>query len=837
MAEAPLFDEHRQELLVGSAIAPAVVAERGYRTIGRPSANDDRPRQELRRLGFPSRAIREDRYFPGLLLPMYRATGELIGAQWKPRVPFPGSNGKPQKYASPAGRTNRLDVHPRNRDRIVDPTVPLWVTEGIKKADSLTSQGLCVVALTGVWNWRSQLGTLGDWEDVPLKGRTVTVVYDADARDKHQVLSAMVRLGRWLKSKGAKEVRYVITPEEVNGAAVKGADDFLAAAGTVAQLEATATTRPPQTNAGDYFTDARMAETVAAYVLDGRFLWCKALGWLEWDGRRWRECSDETVAEQVRQWVLDRFALAAKQGDPELVKNWFKVCSRARQQAVVALARGIVEVRAAKLDAHPDLLNVGNGVVDLSTGTLREHDPALLLTKCTAVAYHAGAAHPDWTRALEAVPAEVREWYRLRCGQAVTGHMTPDDLLVVQQGGGENGKTTITLGIAAALGDYYRLVSHRALLASPDAHPTELMDFRGARFALLEETPEERRLSVVRLKTLVGTPQITARLIRKDSVTFDASHSLFLSTNYKPLVQETDHGTWRRLALLRFPYTFRKPGEPLAGPDDRAGDPTLRERVKLGESGQHEAVLAWLVAGAVTWYQAGKVFPALPERIAADTRTWHTESDLIMQYLDERLVFDPGWHVMTAELLTDFNNWLATKGARPWGDRVFSSRFGEHGEVTGRGVVKGTGRESGPGRLSRRPLGPYEVIQPPAPESYKAWHGMRFQVDPGPSITSAASCADGPQKLGTIDSAAEQGKYGSRTAGTDSSDNALEKRLAWLTERSVPAVRDLGQISTPAAVPPVSPTVTRSWDALTPAEQTADLLAPIPAPAPPEQRR
>ena len=49
---------------------------------------------------------------------------------------------------------------------------------------------------------------------------------------------------------------------------------------------------------------------------------------------------------------------------------------------------------------------------------------------------------------------------------------------------------------------------------------------------------------------------MTARLIRHDNVTWEATHSLFLTTNYLPRIDETDHGTWRRLAMVRFPYRF-----------------------------------------------------------------------------------------------------------------------------------------------------------------------------------------------------------------------------------------------------------------------------------------
>ena len=131
-----------------------------------------------------------------------------------------------------------------------------------------------------------------------------------------------------------------------------------------------------------------------------------------------------------------------------------------------------------------------------------------------------------------------------------------------------------------ALGNHAVLVSDRVLLASPDAHPTELVDLRGARLALIEETPEARRLNVTRLKKVVGTPEITARRIRQDSVTFPTSHSLVVTTNYRPRIEETDHGTWRRLALVRFPYTYRKPDEQLQSDLDRRVDPGLRERVK-----------------------------------------------------------------------------------------------------------------------------------------------------------------------------------------------------------------------------------------------------------------
>ncbi len=97
------------------------------------------------------------------------------------------------------------------------------------------------------------------------------------------------------------------------------------------------------------------------------------------------------------------------------------------------------------------------------------------------------------------------------------------------------------------------------------------MELRGARIGVLEETPEEHRLSMTRL-TLVTGEHITARLIRKDTETFENTCSIIVSTNYYPMVREIDHGTWRRLLALVYPLRFVKPHAELKGAADSASD-------------------------------------------------------------------------------------------------------------------------------------------------------------------------------------------------------------------------------------------------------------------------
>jgi len=280
----------------------------------------------------------------------------------------------------------------------------------------------------------------------------------------------MIRFGRWLKSKGVKKLWYLIVPAEINGVDVKGADDFLAAGGTLEQLKAArATTAPNPDIADDTISDARLAETIADEVLADQFMWISGLGWLTWDGRRWATATEVEVTEAVRQYVIDPFAevvdaLRNGQGSKEAADGWRSMLGAGRMRSVLGLARGIVARKADELDADLDSLYTPSGIVDLRTGELLAPERTLLMTKITSGNYRPGCTHPDWEKALEAIPQPEREWLQVRIGQGITGHTTPDDVLPVLQGAGENGKSLSTTdGPVPALGEYASMASAEAV--------------------------------------------------------------------------------------------------------------------------------------------------------------------------------------------------------------------------------------------------------------------------------------------------------------------------------------------------------------------------------------
>jgi hypothetical protein len=174
---------------------------------------------------------------PGLLIPLLDKRGQIRGHQYRPDHPRRNGDGKAIKYETPWGQRNMLDIPPGVSDSLDDPTVPLWVTEGTKKADCGAQHGLCIIALSGVWNWRgtNDMGgktAIGDWNDIALNGRLVVLAFDGDVARKPNAAKALCALADFLKYRRA-QVKYLHLPDTDHKT---GLDDYLVAGHTTNDL-------------------------------------------------------------------------------------------------------------------------------------------------------------------------------------------------------------------------------------------------------------------------------------------------------------------------------------------------------------------------------------------------------------------------------------------------------------------------------------------------------------------------------------------------------------------------------------------------------------------------
>lgn len=228
-----LLPQHTNQL-DASAISAAIRRERGYW-----SAAD--PAEWARRDG--DMADYQCR-LPGLAYPVYRlGTAKPYTMMLRPDEPRvekrDGGKERPVKYEWPAGKALCIDILPRYRDSLRDPAIPIWFTEGAKKADALSSLGKSIIpaSLNGVWCWRHKTADadsvpLADFDDLALKGREAVLAFDSDQAVNENVRQALDAFAAFLSERGAL-VSILKLP---HGEQKLGVDDAIAAGWTFEQL-------------------------------------------------------------------------------------------------------------------------------------------------------------------------------------------------------------------------------------------------------------------------------------------------------------------------------------------------------------------------------------------------------------------------------------------------------------------------------------------------------------------------------------------------------------------------------------------------------------------------
>ena len=388
------------------------------------------------------------------------------------------------------------------------------------------------------------------------------------------------------------------------------------------------------------FTEV-MAAKRFVYLHGDTSRFCRALGWLDWNGVRWDRDDTGSVNRKVKDCIKRMYGLAAKIGEEDVRIKWVKFVAsletRAKIENILKIAESeeSIAIRWQDLDRDPLLLNTLTGVVDLRTGELRGHNPKDLITKLAPVAYDQAATCPTYDQFVQSTFScneDMIAFTDRAIGHALTGVIV-DAVIHILHGAGANGKSTIIELILHALGDYGMIAPPGLLIAKRhEQHPTELADLRGMRFVAATETGEGARFDEEKIKKLTGNDTIKGRYMHKDFMQFPPTHKLFVGTNHRPEIRGSDHAIWRRPKLWPFNVIFTEPTDP-ANPQPGEQDKRLLEKLKAEAPG----ILARWVRGGLEWQRIGL---APPEAVTAATADYRSECDRIEAFIVERCVVD-----------------------------------------------------------------------------------------------------------------------------------------------------------------------------------------------------
>ncbi|WP_026404836.1 DNA primase family protein [Actinomadura rifamycini] len=395
---------------------------------------------------------------------------------------------------------------------------------------------------------------------------------------------------------------------------------------------------------GDQDSDVDRA-VFMANELDGVVIHIPGPGWFVWTGTVWAgTSSDAPVRALVQRVTGEILATAANFADDDtnLTNTLVDIARKFRQSYVID--RVLKEIQAMpqiarevhELDGDPELLTFRNGTVDLRTGNFTEprFDPANMLTRLVDIDYDPYATSDRWESYLESSQpdAEVREFLQRAAGYGITGY-TSEECLLFFYGSGRNGKGVFTETLAHAFAPITVTPLADFWYRGPRKGSTIAM-LHGARLVISDEM-SDRSLDEQFLKMVAAASPLQADPKHKAAYDFKPQGLIIMSGNDKPRITGTDEGIWRRFRCVNWAQSF-------VGREDRTLKSDLLSDAEL------TGIAAWVVEGAVRWFEDGLTEP---KAVTDATDEYRNESDPFADWIDGYLEPCPdGGFILTANL-------------------------------------------------------------------------------------------------------------------------------------------------------------------------------------------
>jgi len=407
--------------------------------------------------------------------------------------------------------------------------------------------------------------------------------------------------------------------------------------------------------------------------------------WLFWDGKHWvhdegnaaamramtalarqqAECA-EGLVKALRQNDLPGQRRIVKEAQAELA--WARRSANftnVRNSLALASTKTALRCSTDDLDAHKWLLNCANGVVDLHTGVLQNHDQALRLTHLVPVAYDPKADQTGWRSFIDDLVGEqdgVAEFLQRAIGMSLVARPNKR-LMVLLHGEGRNGKTTLIEAMKHIFGGYVRTAAPGCLMMKRAGAPTnDVADLRGARMVMSSETEDGAWLDAPTVKAMTGGDTQKSRFLYKEFFEFVPVFTIWLSTNNLPKLKASDSAMWSRIRLVPFNKIFKI-------------DTGFASRLEA----EYPGALAWAVEGCLDWQKHGAGGLNEPESMLAAKAGYKEDVDSLKMFLEECCIVGEGLKCTPAEMSAAYSTWCKENNVQRFGAQTLEKEMGVRG--------------------------------------------------------------------------------------------------------------------------------------------------------------
>lgn len=420
-----------------------------------------------------------------------------------------------------------------------------------------------------------------------------------------------------------------------------------------------------------------LADRVARYYKNNIYNFKNTNNFAIWNGRFFDTVPASRLIKYVRTVIENIPNEAGKDGYCVTMENEFVTVDdlkkfktkmstlSALNQTIGLLATcGNIEKDESEFDQAVDHIVTQNGILNLRTGLLRDHDPDFLSMRIVTVPYDKNAKCPDFQNFIEAITCnnpELARYLQVLIGYFFTG-ITHEQQLYLFHGFGSNGKSTLLNILLQIAGNYGITTPASTLMAKTSGSTTsDLPRLKKAWLVNASETNEGEKLDEAGIKIMTGGDPITARLLFQLFETYFAQYKVVLSVNILPEIRGCDHGIFRRIVVVPFNKMFK----------EAERDQRIIEKLKPELAG----IFAWIVEGAMEYFKNGIPNCAAVEKA---TEKYLMEMDRVESFLEDECITDRvngKYRIPLADLWEMSLSWSRKNCSEPFPKKIFNNHI------------------------------------------------------------------------------------------------------------------------------------------------------------------
>lgn len=357
--------------------------------------------------------------------------------------------------------------------------------------------------------------------------------------------------------------------------------------------------------------------------------------------------------------------------EPFRKKNQRPVMNTQTAREILNIAFTLNRTTMDVLDRQPLMLNVPNGLIDLTTGELVAHDPKIISLSQIEAVYRPTAECPLFREYLDGVIAPKYHPALQEMFGYVLWPGYPLHKAFMLYGPPRTGKSTMLGVIRAMLGS--RAVSTVDLQRLTGSNHV-VWELFGKKANIHGDLPRSIIMEPSEFKVLTGGDTVRGEQKFKDGFSFNNHAKIVFGSNYIPALRFDDAAFYKRWVIFQFTRSFEE------NPDSR-----LKEKLTTPEE----------LSGILNWSLEGL------DRLRRDDfrLSYHDNGeDLyrrlsrpIVVFLEECTEEDEDGRVPKDELFQAFKQWTRANGSKPGTKNAFGrkmkdmdfedGRIGEAGDI------------------------------------------------------------------------------------------------------------------------------------------------------------